>query len=625
MADSKKKLFSEFPPVSTQEWMAKITEDLKGADFEKKLVWKTNEGFKVKPFYRAEDLEGLKFTDSLPGEFPYIRGTKTDNSWYVRQEIEMTDPKEANEKALTILEKGVNSICFSFSGKDFTAKEMGILLKGIQLECIEINFRTCYTEAAKIAKLLVDYVKANNFNPEKIEGSLNFDPFKRMMVKGFDIDFDIMDALKEAFQATSGLPHLMIFGANPYLFNKAGAYCVQELGYGLAYGNEYLSLCSVNGMPAEEVAPKIKFNFGISSNYFMEIAKFRAARLLWAQIVNAYLPKDSSFKKAAKMNVHATTTEWNQTVYDAYMNLLRSETETMSASIAGVDSITVTPFDNAYKEPDEFSERIARNQQLLLKEEAHFDKVVDVAAGSYYVENLTNSIAAEAWKLFLTIDEKGGFYKALKEGYIQDEVNASSIKRQTAIASRREILVGTNQFPNFNESSLEKVEEGKKEKRCCCCNTEKGNLPTLNFEHGSDAFDALRLATEKSGKRPKVFMLTIGKLSMRIARAQFASNFFACAGYEIVDNLGFDTPEEGVAAARQVKADVIVLCSSDEEYAELAPKAFNAIGKNKEIFVVAGAPACTEDLKAIGINNFISVRSNVLETLQEFNKQLGIN
>jgi len=622
MADSKEKLFSEFPPVSTPQWMEAVTKDLKGADFEKKLVWRTNEGFNVKPFYRAEDLEGMKLADSLPGEFPFVRGTKTNNEWYVRQDIDVTDPKKANEKALEILDKGVNSLGFAFSGEGFDMKSMETLLNGIQLECIEINFRTCYKEAAKIAKIFVDYVKAQKISPEKIIGSINFDPFKRVMIKGFDIDTDVKTTIKEIVGATADFKGLKVLGANPYLFNNAGAYCAQELGYGLAYGNEYLVLGTEAGLEAKDVAKKIKFNFGIGSNYFMEIAKFRAGRMLWAQIVNAYLPADAC-KGAAKMNVHAITSEWNQSVYDAYVNLLRSQTETMSASIAGVDSITVTPFDNAYKAADDFSERIARNQQLLLKEESHFDKVVDASAGSYYIENLTASIAEQAWKVFLSVDEKGGFYAALKEGFIQSEVNASNDKRLTAISSRREVLLGTNQFPNFNESALEKVEEGKKDCTCCC--SKKGNISTLNFNHGSSAFDALRLATEKSGKRPKAFMLTIGKLSMRLARAQFSSNFFACAGYEIIDNLGFDTPEEGVAAAREVKADIIVICSSDEEYAELAPKAFAAIGKGKEIFVVAGAPECTEDLKAIGITNFVNVRTNVLQTLQGFNKQLGIN
>ncbi|HET9571762.1 MAG TPA: methylmalonyl-CoA mutase small subunit [Bacteroidales bacterium] len=620
MADSKEKLFSEFPPVTTQQWMDRITADLKGADFEKKLVWKTNEGFQVKPFYRAEDLEGMKITDSLPGEFPFVRGTKTDNNWLVRQDIEVSDPKKANETALEILNKGIDSLCFILHDDLISAETMGILLKGICLECIEINFRSCSTEAAKIAGLLADYVKAHNLDATKIVGSVNYDPFKRMLTKGFDAENAvIVEAMKATLKAADTLPKFSVFGANPYLFNNTGAYCAQELGFGMAYGNEFLALASEAGLSVKEVAKKVKFNFGIGSNYFMEIAKFRAARLLWAQIVNAYLDEDGC-KCAAKMHIHASTSEFNQSVYDAYVNLLRSQTEAMSATIAGVDSLTVIPFDASYQKSDDFSQRIARNQQLLLKEESHFDQIVDASAGSYYIENLTSALAEEAWKIFLAVDEKDGFLNAIREGFVQAEVNASNKKRLTDVSSRREILLGTNQYPNFNEFAKSKVAE--KKTGCCCY--EKGSLATLSCDRGSSAFDQLRLATENSGKRPKVFMLTIGSLSMRLARAQFSGNFFGCAGYELFDNLGFETAEEGVKAARSIDADIIVLCSSDDEYAEFAPAANAAIGTGKEILVVAGAPANMDELKAQGITNFINVRSNVLQTLQGFNQQLGI-
>lgn len=619
MADSKEKLFSEFPPVTTQQWMDRITADLKGADFEKKLVWKTNEGFLVKPFYRAEDLEGIRITDSLPGEFPFVRGTKTDNNWLVSQNIEVTDPKVANEKALDILNKGIDSLCFILHGEVISAANLDILLQGICLECIEINFRSCSTEAAKIASLLADYVKSNNLDAAKIVGSVNYDPFKRILNKGFDAEnAKIKEDMKVAFEAAATLPKFRVFGANPYLFNNAGAFCAQELGFGLAYGNEFLTLASEAGLNVKDVAKKVKFHFGIGPNYFMEIAKFRAARLLWAQIVNAYLA-EGDCKSAAKMRIHASTSEFNQSVYDAYVNLLRSQTEAMSASIAGVDSMTVVPFDAAYQKSDDFSERIARNQQLLLKEESHLDQIVDASAGSYYIENLTAALADEAWKIFLAVDEKGGFLAALREGFVQAEVNASNKKRLNDISSRREILLGTNQYPNNNEFAKEKVSE----KAGCCC-SDKGSLATLSCDRGSSAFDALRLATEKSGKRPKAFMLTIGSLSMRLARAQFSGNFFGCAGYEIIDNLGFDSAEAGVKAARAAGADFIVLCSSDDEYAEFAPATQAAIGSGKEILVVAGAPANMEELKAQGISNFINVRSNVLQTLQAFNQQLGI-
>ena len=616
MADNKEKLFTDFPPVSTEQWMEKVTADLKGADFEKRLVWRTNEGFKVMPFYRQEDIQNLKTTGSLPGEFPFVRGTKTSNKWFVRQEIEVTDVKEANRKALDILNKGVDSIGFSIPG-NVSKEDIAELLKGIHLEAIEINFRSCQKEIVKLIKTLVEYFKSTGIAAENIQGSANYDPFSKTLKKGKEVE-PIGKEIAEIVALTAEFKNFRVIGVNAFQFNNAGSYISQELGFALAYGNEFLSQAVEAGVAIDEAAKKVKFNFGVGSNYFMEIAKFRAARMLWANIVAAYQPECDC---AAKMQIHAFTSEWNQTIYDAHVNLLRSQTEAMSASIAGVDSLTVLPFDNSYKKADEFSERIARNQQLLLKEESHFDKIVDPSAGSYYLENLTASIAEQAWKLFLTVEDKGGFYAALKEGFVQNEIKTSSANRLSDIAKRKEILLGTSQFPNFNEFAASKIEKGG----CNCgCSNDKGLLAALDFSRGAVQFEALRLATENSGKRPKVFMLTIGNLAMRLARSQFSSNFFACAGYEIIDNLGFATPEEGVAAARKAAADIIVICSSDDEYAEFAPAAFNAIAGGKELFVVAGAPECADELKAKGITNFINVRSNVLETLQGFNKQLGI-
>jgi methylmalonyl-CoA mutase len=352
----------------------------------------------------------------------------------------------------------------------------------------------------------------------------------------------------------------------------------------------------------------------VSSNYFMELAKFRAARMLWAQIVAQYKPTSD---ESAKMHVNAITSEFNQTIFDAHVNLLRSQTEAMSAALAGVDSITVTPFDQAYKTPDAFSERIARNQQFLLKEESHLDKVVDPAGGSYYVETLTVSIANEAWKLFLDVESKVGYIACVANGSVQDAVNASCEKRHTDVARRKEILLGSNQYPNVNEMAAAKIE---KTGCSCSCSQEKGEH-ALSMKRAATDFEELRLATERAANRPKVFMLTIGNLAMRLARAQFSTNFFGCAGYEIIDNLGFNTVEEGVDAALAKNADIIVLCSSDDEYAEFAPAAFKYLNGRAE-FVVAGAPACMDDLKAVGINEYVHVRCNVLETLQAFNAKL---
>ena len=618
MAELKEKLFSEFAPVSTEEWMAKITADLKGVPFEKKLVWKTGEGFNVNPFYRAEDIEGLKTTESLPGEFPYVRGTKKDNDWKVRQNIEVCCFKGANEKALDLLTKGVTSLGFIIKGDEVNEENITTLLEGICPASVELNFNICNCKAEKLIGILADYFKGKGVDAEKCYGSVNYDAFKKPLVKGKE-NSEWVEGAAAVLKAGQALPNYRVLAVNAFLFNNAGAYISQELGYALAWGNELMAKLTEAGFTADEVAKKIKFNFGISSNYFMEIAKFRAARWLWAEIVAAYKP---ACECACKMVAHAQTSEWNMTVYDAHVNLLRSQTEAMSAALAGVDSITVRPFDKIYQTPDDFSERIARNQQLLLKEECHLDKVVDPSAGSYYVEVLTNSLADVAWKLFLEVEEKGGFSVAVNAGEIQNAVNASNVARKKAVATRREILLGSNQYPNFTEVAADKIQE----KGSCCCgggHCGEATIPALDFYRGASEFEALRMATEKSGKTPKVFMLTIGNLAMRLARSQFSANFFACAGYKIIDNLGFDTVEAGVEAAVKAGAEIVVLCSSDDEYAEFAPAAYKALAGRAE-FVVAGAPACADDLKAQGIDQFVNVKSNVLETLKAFNAKLGI-
>lgn len=611
MAEKKELLFDQFPPVSTEEWRAKVEADLKGAPFDKKLVWRTNEGFNLQPMYRAEDIEDFDTTNSLPGEYPYVRGIKTDNEWLSRQEIIADTAEKANEIALDVLGKGINSL--GLKVKD--AADIAVLLNGIDLSKVEINLVCCPKKAVAVATALVDYIKANKAEAT-FRGSVAFNPFKKALKHGQPFPGDIAQMGADMVKIAAPVEGLRVLSVDSEMLSNAGAYIFQELGYALAWGTEWLTLLTDKGLSASEVAKRIKFNMGVSSNYFMELAKFRAARMLWAQIVKQY---PGTVDADCKQHVHAITSRFNQTIYDAHVNLLRSQTECMSAALAGVESITVTPFDTPYQTPDTFSERIARNQQFLLKEESHLDKVVDPAGGSYYVETLTVSIAKEAWKLFLEVEEKGGFLTCVNDGSIQAAVRETSAKRHTDVARRKEILLGTNQYPNINETAAAKiVTDGC---TCSCghgeCDTEAG-LPT---SRAASDFEALRLATEASSHRPKVFMLTIGNLAMRLARAQFSTNFFGCAGYEIIDNLGFDTVEQGVDAALAKGADVIVLCSSDDEYATLAPEAFKYLDGRAE-FVVAGAPACMEELQAAGIKEFVHVRCNVLDTLKAFNARL---
>ena len=619
MATDKERLLSEFPAISTQEWKDKIVTDLKGADFERKLVWRTNEGFNVNPFYRREDLEGLSTPKVMPAEYPYVRSTRMDNEWLIRQDINVNDPKEANEKALDILNKGITSLGFKLRRDQVNKETLAVLLKGIMPEAIELNFSCCISVAAQLAGELAAYLTEVGADVAQCKGSINFDPFKKQLVKGIS-NPQWVTMCAQLLDAVRPLPQYRVLTVNALNINNAGAYIYQELGYALSWGAELIDKLTEAGYSIEELTSRIKFVFGVGSNYFMELAKFRAARWLWAEIIGAY--GDQYKGDAAKIHMHAVTSTWNKTIYDAHVNLLRTQTEAMSATLGGVDSLTVQPFDVTYQESDNFSERIARNQQLLLKEESHFDKVIDPAAGSYYIEHLTNALAEQAWKLFLAVEEEGGFAAAVEAGSVQKEVNASNAKRHAAVAARKEIFLGTNQFPNFTETAAQKVAQVEAGGHSCGCGTP--SIEALNFDRGASEFEALRLATERSGKEVKVFMLTIGNLAMRLARSQFSSNFFACAGYKVLDNLGFATVQEGVDAGLAAGASIIVLCSSDDEYAEFAPEAYKYLAGRAE-FVVAGAPACADDLKAVGIENFINVKSNVLETLRQFNQKLGIN
>lgn len=615
MAEKSEKLFDMFPPISTEEWMAKINVDLKGADFNKKLVWRTNEGFNVQPFYRAEDIEGLYTLGSMPGQYPYVRGTRDNNNWLIRQQIQGETPAELNKNAQYVLNRGVDSLAFKL-GKDFKGEDFDTLLKDIDLKKVEVNISCCPGRADEIAGEFVKYIEKCGAAKD-FRGSIDYNPFKRLIKHGLPFPKDIKEQSMKVYQAVKPVEGLRCFAVDSFMFNNAGAFITEELGYALSWGAQWMTMMTEAGLEPCEVASRIKFNMGISSNYFMELAKFRAARMLWAEIAKAY----GTGEECSKMMVHAITSQFNQTIYDAHVNLLRSMTETMSAALAGVDSIETLPFDLQYKNPDEFSERIARNQQLLLREESHLDKVVDPAGGSYYIETLTASIAEVAWKIFNELEDKGGFLAVLESGELQKRINDSNVKRHENVARRKESLLGTNQFPNFNEKALDKIEKtGCK----CCCGEEKpqdGAVEYVNFDRAASQFEQLRLDTERSGKRPKVFMLTIGNLAMRLARAQFSSNFFGCAGYEIIDNIGFETVKQGIDAAMEKGADIVCLCSSDDEYAQYAPEAYKELA-GRALFVVAGAPACMDDLKAQGIEDFIHVRCNVLDTLTGFNAKL---
>lgn len=614
--NNREKLFAEFPPVSTEAWEAAIAVDLKGADYERKLVWRTNEGFNVRPYYRAENLEGLETLNAAAGEFPYLRGVSGDNNWLTHQTIEVAAPAEANATALQMLNAGVDSLGFEIKDENFSEADLDVLLKDICMPAVNLTFSG--KKMPHVAALVL--AKAEKDGVSKDDTRVNFciDPIvKHLSMKGDWCEkcggTKCFDKIADLVAKTKEYKNVRVVTVSGNVFSDSGSTIVEELGFSLAVAHEYLVRLMDRGLTIDEAARKLRFSFAVTSNYFMEMAKLRAARLLWANIVKAYEPEKPC---SCKMFVHARTSAWNQTVYDPYVNMLRGTTEAMSAAIAGVHSLEVLPFDHSYEAPSEFSYRIARNESLLLKHESHFDQVIDPAGGSYYIENLTKSIADEAWKLFLEVEEKGGYVEAFKAGFIVERVKASAAAKDKAVATRRQTILGSNQYPNFTEVADKALCAEVVERK-----PDEGNV--LVPYRGAMAFEQMRLHVDRSGKEPKAFMLTCGSLAMARARAQFSCNFFACAGIRVIDNTFFKSLEDGVKAALESKAEIVVVCSSDDDYAEVAPKIKEMLG-DKAILVVAGAPACMEELQSKGINNFISVKSNVLETLKGYLKQMGI-
>ncbi len=616
----KEKLFTDFSPVSTKEWTEKIIKDLKGADYDKKLVWKTDEGFDVQPFYREEDLTKVPHHKVLPGNFPYVRGNNAKgNQWLVRQDILVEDLDKTNAKLLDIRMKGVDSLGIIYTnGHVPDEEEVEHLLNNIRADVMELNF-SC-DDPYTVIQVIDHLVKKYNRDLDKVKGSLEFCPLSRYSTTGkfYILEKEDFRTISKVFIAGGLLPNFQLLTVNGTVFKNSGAGIVSELAFSLAMATDYLTYLTENGHDIDDVAPRIRFHFSVGSDYFMEIAKFRAFRFLWSKIVNAY---GVSRADKTKTFIHCSNAKWNKTLYDPYVNMLRTTTETMSAALGGVDSLSVLSFNEVFEKPEEFSERIARNQQLILKKESFFDKVADPASGSYYIEELTTKLIEKAWELFLQVDEKGGYLEAFKHGFIQERVRNEAEKKNRDIALRKMSLLGTNQYPNISEHS--DTADHILQARPVAGN----DLELLIPCRGAEAFEEIRLKTDAysaSKKRPVVWMFAYGNMAMRRARSQFASNFFGVAGFEITDNPGFSSVEEGVNAAKKAKPDIVVLCSSDEEYADITLPVYKAL-KEDAVVVLAGYPQdLVEQFRAKGMEHFIHIRSNVQEDLKNYQQILGI-
>lgn len=669
----KEKLFEEFPPVSKKQWKEQVERDLKGREFDT-IIWNTYENIKAMPFYTEQDLEALEFQlKSSPGEFPFVRGKSSEsNDWKINQEINQQDIELANKLAKSAVNSGADSVSFvclvenkEYFGLPIQNKnDMTRLLDGIDIEKTAIHFRSANNSLA-IISLYINEAKKRGIGLQKLSGSVNCDPLKDLSLNGsFSIgEEDSYYELRELISYSNDfMPNYKALKVNSSHFHESGASITQELAFTLASGVQYLDRLTETGLTVDQISQQMMFCFSVSSNYFMEIAKLRAARLLWAQIMEQFRPENESSKL---MTIEVKNSSWNKTQYDPFVNVLRGTVETMAGALGGAGMITVRPFDSEFKTPDAFSLRMSRNTQLVLKNESYLDRVSDPSAGSYYIESLTNSIAEESWKIFQEIESKGGFVEALKSGVIQNTIQTTRKARDTNIATRKDTVLGVNQYPNSTENILSNIKESHlKSKKVGSDNIlsnedrlsiefateyldrddayigdllpEESTDPGLIIEplkpyRGAQIFEQLRLSTEKHAQRtghtPVVFLLTIGNPSMRSARASFSANFFGCAGFKIINNIGFDNTEDGVKAAIENKANIVVVCSSDDEYPKLVPDIANKLKEENsdiKIIIAGNLKEHIEQLEKAGVDDFIHLRSNALEMLSKYQKVLGI-
>jgi methylmalonyl-CoA mutase len=575
-------LLQGFPPVSNQSWEDAIRKDLKGANYAKKLIWQTEEGLAVKPYYRAEDIAGLDYLDAAPGDFPYARSARLTGDWRIREEIDAVDPEEANHAARSAVAAGAEEIAFRNVAIG-NASDLGMLL--VNIEEIPVHFENA---CELLIRLLIE---RRIESPRPSPASTGWNPLT-------NLDF-------AAEVVRTAPPALVPFTIHGEEFEESGATAVEEVGFTLAAAVDFLAEMQSRTLEVNRAATSIAFSFAMGANYFFQIAKLRAFRMLWARVVESF----GGSRENAKARIHARTSRWNETIYDPHVNILRGTTEAMSAVLGGADSISVAPFDECYKTPDEASRRLARNTQILLKHEALLSQVADPGAGSYCLEVITDFIAREGWKAMQGIEAAGGYRKARAEGQIARALEQSLASREKAVVSRRRIFVGTNQYADLSEKALDRIDFSR----------------LSGKRRGTQAYEQLRLLTErhtaKTGKCPRVLLAEFGDFKMRSARSNFAANFFACAGFDIV-TLRFATAE-GIAAS---DAELIVLCSSDLEYLALATELtpmLKALGRETPV-LIAGNPDSAEQLRAAGVADFVHIRSNPVEFLTAWQQRLGI-
>ncbi|HHV37376.1 MAG TPA: methylmalonyl-CoA mutase, partial [Candidatus Cloacimonetes bacterium] len=448
-------LLKDFPAPSWEEWKELVIEALRGRDYDKALKTRTYEGILLEPIYRKEDIQDLEFPKSDPGQAPFVRGNDpqklVDEGWYIAQKQNEKDLSKLNKILKDELNRGLTMInyCMANCREGIminSLEDLETLLDGIDIMAAPLFVQSSISSRQSFP-LLLQYLENTGVSSQELQGALGVDPIGEFAMKGFlSLNLDEVWQKVEDIVITrlKHAPKMKSFVINSTVYENAGASAVQELAFILATAITYLKKLIDKGLDIDMIAPLFSVKLSLGSNFFMEIAKIRAFRLLWAETIKALGGNEES----QKIWIHGRTADFNKSVYDLYVNMLRTTTEGFSGVIGGVDSLEITPFDSVVAKNTEFSRRMARNQQLILKEEAHFSKVADPAGGSYYVESLTAQLADLAWKLMQEIEGMGGMLTALQSGKIHEMLEETAKAKIDAVNRRRDVFVGVNMYAN---------------------------------------------------------------------------------------------------------------------------------------------------------------------------------
>ncbi len=599
MKTNKNILFSNFKPVTKQEWIDKVNIDLKGEDFNRKLVWKNLNGIDIQPFYSTEDkLDFLANT-----------GENAQNVINYR-DIVVDSAESGNALAIKALDEGATGLLFSLKEQMSVTK----LLKNININEIALSF--VLTEGAiGFIKDFFDFSEQNLNNNKNLRGYFDLGIISNYVTTGHHNILQF-ETLKHIVNLSSDYPNFkaITISGTPYL--DSGSNQVQEVAYTLNSLIYVIEQCFYIGIDVESVFNNLHIQLAIGSEYFIEIGKFRAFNNLLHSIAKIYDVSDFDYTLTAK------TCIWSKSVTDAHTNLLRATTEAMSAILGNVDGVLIDAYDKEFNNPSDFSTRIAGNITTILKEESYFGKVSNPVDGSYYIEEVSTQIAEKALELFKAIEEQGGFYKAFKMELIQQQIAEIRQEKIKWISQRRLPMVGVNKYPNLMETVPSKVLSAGA----------KSDSKLLTPRRASLEIEALRKVTEQivdeTGKRPIIELVSFGNLTMRKARAAFSYDFMGVSGFDVWQEKSHDSPKQAAESSAKTASDVVVICSSDPDYSESAllfVEIFRDINTDK-VLLLAGNPVdIMNSLTAAGLDGCIHLKSDVIETISGVQKKVQKN